>query len=169
MGTTPSHKDADPAEEANMLSGDGGIYLVVADETAEFELAMKYAAHMAAQNKGHVAVLYALPDQDFQHWGNIQERMRREQREKAERFLWDVAGKLNAFNDTKPSFLLEEGSIQDALVRIIDRDLNIRVLVLGAGTESSGPGPLVSYFTTKGLTRLRIPMLLVPDHVRVQK
>lgn len=148
---------------------DGGVYLVVADETAEFELAMKYAANMAKANRGHVSILYVLEEQEFQHWGNIEERMRREQRGKAENFLWDVAGKLNEFNGLKPSFCLEDGDRQEILVNLINADTNIKMLVLGAGTETAGPGPLVTHFTTKGLTRLRVPVLLVPDHIDLQR
>jgi hypothetical protein len=149
--------------------GDGGVYLVVADETEEFQLALRYAARRAEVNRGHVGILYVTPVEDFVHWSNVEARMRREAREQAEKFAWNVAKKVNDLNGLTPALYLREGVRTDCIVDCINEDLSIRMLVLAGGTHSAGPGPLVSYFTGKGLARLRVPVMIVPGYLEPHK
>jgi len=39
-------------------------------------------------------------------------------------------------------------------------------LILGGHVEGSHPGPLVSYIMGKGLGRLRVPVVLIPGHLK---
>jgi hypothetical protein len=47
------------------------------------------------------------------------------------------------------------------ITEVLARDHSIRRLVLGAGVGGT-PGPLVSYFTGKGLSQLPVPLTIVP-------
>ncbi len=149
--------------------GDGMTYLVVADETEEFSVALRYAARLAQSNRGHLAVLYVVETEDFQNWGAVERMMRKELREKAEMFLWEVAKKVNDLNDMIPVLCIAEGARTDALLEIVNADSDIGMLVLGGGTGAAGPGPLVSYFTGKGIGRLRVPVLVVPGNLNPDK
>ena len=40
--------------------GDGGVYLVVADESNEFNVALRYAARMAGNNRGRLGIAHAI-------------------------------------------------------------------------------------------------------------
>lgn len=148
---------------------DGGVYLVMADESEEFPVALRYAARLAQNNRGHLAVLYVADMQDFQHWSGIESQMRKELREQAEMYIWDIAKKINDLNDMIPVLYIGEGNRKDVLVDVINEDLGIKMLVLAAGSGPTGPGPLVSYFSGKGLNRLRVPLVLVPGHIEMQK
>ena len=44
-------------------------------------------------------------------------------------------------------------------------DLSITKLILGGSVQSKSPGPLVSYFTGKGLSKLRVPLTIVPGNL----
>lgn len=142
--------------------GDGGVYLVVADETPEFQVALRYAVHMARVHRGYTAILQVINIDDFQHWGSVEERMRKELREQAEKFIWSSAKAANELNGTMPILFIEEGNRTDVLVSLINREQDIRQLILGGGTTASGPGALVSHFTGKGLGKLRVPVVVVP-------
>lgn len=152
-------------EERRGRRGDGGVYLVVADETPEFHIALRYAAGMAKARRGHVAILQVINIDDFQHWGSVEERMRREMREQAEKFVWGNAKTVNDLNGMVPAIYVEEGNKNEVLVAVINREENVRMLVLGAGTQAGGPGALVTHFTGKGLAKLRVPVVVVPGHL----
>lgn len=164
-GTNNHIIDAQIVEKQNGRRGDGGVYLVVADETPEFQVALRYAAHMARVHRGYVAILQVINIDDFQHWGSVEERMRKELREQAEKFIWNSARTANDVNGTMPILLIEEGNRTDVLIDVINRDQAIRQLILGGGTSSGGPGALVTYFTGKGLGKLRVPVVVVPGHL----
>jgi len=148
--------------------GDGGVYLVVSDGTDEFAIALRYAARRAEAGRAHVGILHVINIDDFQHWTNVEERMRRELRAEAEKTLWNDARVVNELNGMRPVLYLAEGVRTDAIVETINGDDHIRMLILGGGTQASGPGPLVAHFTGKGLGRLRVPVLVVPGHLEMQ-
>jgi nucleotide-binding universal stress UspA family protein len=143
----------------------GGTYLVVADESEEFPVALQYAVKMANTNKCRVGILYVMESQGFQHWGNVEKRMRDEQRAQAEEIVNRACIDIQDMEGNIPSIYIEEGARADALASAIERDPNVSMLILAGGTQSGNPGPLVSYYTGKGLTRLRVPLMIVPDHL----
>lgn len=148
--------------------GDGGVYLVSADDSDEFSVALRYAARMAVAERGKLAILSVVETGDVQHWGAVEERMRRDLRMETELFLWNVARQVNEISGLMPILDIAEGSRTDCLIEAINADASIRMLVLGAETGAGGPGKLVSYFTGKGLVRLRVPVMVVPGHLDIQ-
>jgi hypothetical protein len=143
---------------------DGGVYLVISDDSPEFEVALRYAAQQAHVNRGHVAVLHVISIDDFQHWSSIEERMRKELREQAEKHIWNTAKRINEMNNMLPAMYIGEGERTQVILDLIDGDKMIRSLILGGSSHHSGPGALISYFTGKGLNKLRVPVIVVPGH-----
>lgn len=142
-----------------------GTYLVVADGSAEFLVAELYAAMLAKAHGAHPAIVRVIEPQDFMHWGNIENKMKAEMREEAERIAWDAARTMGEMTGVVPSIYIEEGDKIEVLAGIIAADNNIKMLILAGDTTGSNPGPLTSYFTSKGLARLRIPVLIIPSHI----
>lgn len=145
--------------------GDGGTYLVVADDSEEFKAALRYACVNARAHRARLGILRIIEDQDFQDWGSVEERMKRELREEAEKYLWTVAKSANDVNGIIPSLYIAQGAAGEALLKTIDGDGHITQLILGGGPDHS-PGPLVSFCVTKGLSRLRVPLVVVPGHLK---
>ena len=149
--------------------GDGGVYLVVAEDNAEFGVALRYAARRAQAHRAHVGILHVINIDDFQHWGKVEEMMMQELRAEAEKQIWAHAKTVNDLNGIYPVLYFAEGHRTDTIIEVIDQDENIRTLILGGAEQASGPGPLVSYFTGKGLAKLRVPVVVVPGHLEMQK
>jgi len=145
-----------------------GTCLVVADQSEEFKIALAYAGQLAKANNGHVGILHVIEDEDFMHWGNIEARMRSERRQQAEDLLHEACLALEKLDISMPALYIEEGGRMEVLARVIEQDTGIKMLVLGGDTQSSGPGPLVSYFTGKGFPKLRVPIMIVPDNYQFE-
>lgn len=145
------------------------IYLIVADESDEFSAALRYASRAAHSNGAHIGVLYVMDGSEFTHWGNVEERMKQEQREAAEAFVEKVTAKISALCGLNTVVFIEEGDRPKALIRVLEENPAITKLVLGASTQTSGPGPLVSYFSGKGITQLPVPLMVVPGHMSDQR
>lgn len=146
--------------------GDGGVYLVVADRTPESLLAMRYAARRTEARRGHLGIVHVTASGDFQHWGKVEARVREEVRSEAEKFLWSVAKQANDLAGQMPVLYLKENAeVAEAVLEVINQDPRVVMLILGGGVQGSGPGPLVSYFVSRGLTRLRVPITIVPGHL----
>ena len=143
---------------------EGGTYLVIADDSEEFPIALHYAMGQARINQGHLGILYAMQFEDFQHWENVESKMRKEKRDQAEKYIWNIAQAVYAELGECPVLYMGEGNIQDVLVDTLENDPEVVQLVLSAHTGGKGPGPLVSYMTAKAMHRISVPVVIVPAH-----
>ncbi len=142
-----------------------GVYLVVVDSTDEMPVAIEYACQFANAEGGYVAIINVMDRIQVESWLNIEERVRKEQREQAERMIWDAAGRVQDITGSVPIIYIEEGDRSDAILKTIDENEEIVALVLASSAHSSNAGPLITYFSGKGHSRLSIPLLVVPGHL----
>jgi nucleotide-binding universal stress UspA family protein len=145
--------------------GDGGTYLIIADGSDEFAIAAHYASRVAIARRAAVAVAHITDLQDFIHWGKVEEMMRYDLRQQAEKDIWQIAKSIHDDHDIFPSLYIREGKVIDKIIEIIEEDKAIRALILAGTPNSNNQGPLVSYFSNKGMSRLRIPVVIVPGHL----
>lgn len=141
------------------------VFLIVADETTEFEHALQYGAHAAKANGAALGILFIMDNVDFTHWGGVEDRIQQELRQEAEQFLLKVATRLQDTQQQIAGFYLEQGSKIDAVSKTLENNKEITKLILGANSHSSDPGQLVSYFAGKGVPNLSVPLTIVPDHL----
>jgi nucleotide-binding universal stress UspA family protein len=145
------------------------VFLVVVDETPEHRIAVQYAARRASHTGGRLALLYVIEPTELQHFLAIEELARAERREAAEELLQRVCEDIAPVAGAMPSIYIREGRRSDELLALINDEPTISILVLAAGTESEGPGPLVSYLTGKAAARLRIPITIVPGGLTIEE
>ena len=145
------------------------LFLVVVDASEEMSVALHFACRRAHNTGGRVALLYVLEPADFQHWMAVEEKMREERREEAERVLNDHAAAVNTLTGHMPVLYLREGKASDLVVELIEEEPNISILVLGAGTGKKGPGPLVSSLAGKLSGKFPIPITVVPGNLSLEQ
>ena len=133
------------SESNDVQNGDSRIkFLVIASEAPEAQLAAFFAGRRARRSNARVALLAIVEPPEFGHWATVAETMRAEAHEKAEGILREFAAEVKAQSGEDPEEIVREGVIVEELRKLIDEDPAISILVLGASTESDGPGPLVS-------------------------
>lgn len=137
-------------------------FLVVVDDTPECRVALRYACGRAGSTAGQVALLRVIEPGDFQHWLSVEERMREEAREEAERLLQGLAAEISQRVHIMPELVVREGAAFEEVLAQIDEDPQMRVLVLGAATGPEGPGPLVSALAGRMPGNMPIPVTVVP-------
>lgn len=152
----------EPATPDTTAGGPVRIFLVVVDESPELKVALRYACLRAKKSGGKVALLYVIEPGEMQQWLAVENLIREERRGEAEQTLQKLARDVNRLTGTLPALYVREGKRRDEVLALIDEEPGISILVLAAGTDPEGPGPLITYFTGRGLTRLRIPVTLIP-------
>lgn len=122
-------------------------FLLILDDSQECLNAMRFAAMRAARTGGGVEVLAVIPPEEFNHWIGVSDIMRSEARERIEVHFEVFAKWMRDRQGIDPELVIREGEpIQEILAQVKD-DPEIGVLVLGAGTDKKGPGPLVTQLT----------------------
>jgi len=144
------------------------IFLVIVDESQELKVALRYACVRARKTGGRVALLTVIEPAEAQHWMGVNELMREEARMAAEQTLQKVAADVQKTSAAMPILYVREGDRRDELLKLIDEEPSISILVLGAATGAKGPGPLVSALTTKFVGKLRVPITIVPGNLSVE-
>ncbi|MEM7223487.1 MAG: universal stress protein [Pseudomonadota bacterium] len=160
--TSPETAPETPAEAAASANR---VFLVVVDDTPEMDVALRFACRRARNTGGRVALLYVVEPADFQHWMSVGNLMREEARSEGEQLLQKLAGSVNEQTGALPILYVREGTRRDELLNLLDEEPNISILVLGANVGKRGPGPLIEALTGKFLSKLHVPLTIVPGNL----
>ena len=143
-------------------------FLVVLDDSRECLNAMRFAALRAAHTGGGVTILSIIPPEEFHNWMGVADLMRAEARERIEAHFEVFAKWMRDKQGVNPDLVIREGDPVTEILALVSEDEQIGVLVLGAGTNKSGPGPLVTAMTrTAG--SLPIPITIVPGDMSKER
>ena len=143
-------------------------FLVILDDSRECLNAMRFAAMRAAHTGGGVAILSIIPPEEFNHWIGVAAVMREEARERIHAHFEVFAKWMRDKQNIDPELVIREGEAVPEILAQINEDPEIGVLVLGAGTSSKGPGPLVTQLA-RSSGSLPIPITIVPGDLSKEK
>ena len=143
-------------------------FLVVLDDSRECLNAMRFAAMRAAHTGGGVQILSVIPPDEFQHWIGVGEIMREEARERIHAHYEVFAKWMRDKQNVDPELVIREGEPVPEILAQIREDESIGVLVLGAGLDKNGPGPLVTQLSRSSGT-LPIPITIVPGELSKER
>lgn len=146
-------------------SGHRPKYLVVIDDSAECDRAIYYAARRVSRIGVGLVMLRVIDIEDRnQQWLGVADIMRAEAYEDANSALDQAAGRAKGIAGITPERVIREGDWIEQILKLIEEDEDIAILILAAGTASEGPGPLVSAIArTAG--EFPIPVAIVPGHL----
>lgn len=140
-------------------------FLVVADDTVEYQTALRFACRRARSTGGHVALLRVITPAVFEHWSGVRDEIARQQRQEAEAALQLSAEYVQAETGLPPEFLIKEAdSTRAALKQVLSDDPDIKIMVLAAAAGRGGPGPLVGALAKDGVRfgSRKVPITIVP-------
>ena len=143
-------------------------FLVILDDTRECLNAMRFAAMRAARTGGGVQVLSVIEPADFGAWVGVGDIMRAEARERIEVHFEVFAKWMRDRQGIDPELVVREGEVVPEIIAQIHADPAVGVLVLGAGTDSKGPGPLVAALSKQAGT-LPVPITIVPGDLSKER
>lgn len=168
--TPPAAPAADmSAAPAGEAARSDRLFLCVVDSTEECRNAIYFAARRTLRAAGRLALLYVMEPAEFQHWMAVEEKMREEARAEAEGFLQQYASQVQKWTGEMPTLYLREGKPAETILSLIAEEPRIAILVLGAGTDKKGPGPLVSSIGGKMSGRFPIPITIVPGNLTLEQ
>jgi nucleotide-binding universal stress UspA family protein len=149
---------------ADILSEYKRKFLVVIDESKEADRAITFAAHRVKRTGGTVVLLSVIDSQDFTQFLGVEEVMRAEAREEAERLLDSKRARISQVGDgLRTETVIREGDLVAEIEGLIRQDPSIAILVLAASAGKEGPGPLVSAFATRaGQLALPVIVTIIP-------
>jgi nucleotide-binding universal stress UspA family protein len=146
-------------------------FLVVVDDSPEVESALFYAALRISHTSGRLLLLYIIEPQEYQHWAGVRQVQLEEETNKAKALFRLMRRKLNnaGFEATEHEEVILEGGKSEQIVKLIEDDEDIAILVLGASADPKGPGPLVSALGSGQMAgSFHIPITVVPGTLTLE-
>ncbi|WP_375451161.1 universal stress protein [uncultured Devosia sp.] len=138
-------------------------FLVVIDETPECDRALTFAAYRTKRTGGTVVLMSVVEPPGFVGLG-VEDVLRAEAVEEAERNLDIRLARLRDIGDVRTESVIREGDAAEQIERVIGQDRDIAILALAASTSPDGPGPLVLHFANRA-NDLPIPLTIVPGRM----
>src|SRR6201991_739068 len=136
--------------------------LVIVDDTAEWDRAVYYASRWAIRAGGGVVMLRIIEIEDQnQQWLGVADIMRAEAMEDANAALDRASGRANGIAAITPERVIREGDPTEQVIDVIEKDVDITMLVLAANPGPEGPGPLVTLMA-EAAGSFPIPVTVVP-------
>jgi nucleotide-binding universal stress UspA family protein len=140
-------------------------FLVVVDDTPECDRSVYFASRRAARVAVTVVMLRVIETHDHgQQWLGVADIMRAEAHEAANAMLAKFAARSNGIAGITPECVIREGNVAEEILKLIEEDEDIAVLVLAAAADTEGPGPLVANLG-KTAGSFPIPVAIVPGHL----
>ena len=146
-------------------------YLIVVDDSPEVESAIYYAASRVQRASGKLVMLYMIEPQQFTHWAGVRDVHIEEETNTAKALFRLFRRKLNqaGFEAVEVEEAIREGAKAEQILKAIEEDEDISILVLGASTDAGGPGPLVASLATgKQAGSFPIPITIVPGYLELE-
>jgi nucleotide-binding universal stress UspA family protein len=154
-----------PNKRRSYEAGHKRKYLVVIDDTEECDRAVFWAAKRAGRTKSQIVMLRVIETADRnQQWLGVADIMQAEALEAANVVLDKFATRVKKIAGSEPDRVIREGNTSDEIVKLIDEDADIGILVLAAGTGKEGPGPLITNLA-KTVATFPIPVAIVPGQL----
>ncbi len=95
--------------------------------------------------------------------------MRAEGEAEALRLAREAAGIVRAVAGIEPEIVVRSGDISEQILKLIAEDEDVALLVLGAGVDPGGPGPLVASLAGQASGHFPVPLAIVPGHLEDQE
>ncbi|QEL24540.1 universal stress protein [Bosea sp. F3-2] len=140
-------------------------FLAVVDDTEECAKALRFASRRCARLGAAIVLLAVAPPPEHETWLGVGDVMRAEAEAEAEKRLDAAAAAVRTLAGLEPERIVRIGDKAGELVKLIEEDEDISLLVLAAGTGREGPGPLVSALAGKSSASFPIPVAIVPGHL----
>src|SRR6202020_1229676 len=139
--------------------------LVIVDDTAEWDRAVRYASRWAIRADGGVVMLRIIEIEDQnQQWLGVADIMRAEAIEDANATLDRASGRANGIAAITPERVIREGDPTEQVIDVIEQDVDIALLVLAANPGPEGPGPIITMMAN-AVGTFPIPIVIVPGNL----
>lgn len=139
--------------------------MAIVDQTPECGRAVRFAARRAARIGAGVLLVAVIQPPEFTQWLGVGDVMEAEAVEAAERQLEAATAIVRTVAGLEPEVLIRKGQKSAEILKVIDEDEDVAILILAASHEGDDPGPLVATLAGRSAGQFPVPLAIVPGHL----
>lgn len=143
-------------------------FLVLLDDSRECLNAMRFAAMRASNSGGAVVVVAVIPAEEIQHGFGVAEVMRAEAQERIESHFEVYAKWMRTRPKVEPVLIIREGDPGEELIKQVNEDPEIGIVVMGLNVDKSGANPVLNRLMCDP-SALSCPITIVPGDMSKER
>jgi len=140
-------------------------FLVCVNNNEHSLTALKFAALKAKYLNANVDLVHVIDTTEFQGMLSVNEAMLDELFVKAEDFLQQFLEKANDISKIYPSVSLETGDIKNKILKMIEQDNSITLVIIGISTKSPSNDTLIPWLIENISSKMQIPIMIIPGNL----
>lgn len=141
-------------------------FLVCMDDTDHARIALRYACSRVAKRGGSVVMVHVVDTDEAKSFPLMAGKMLDEKRRQAQTLMASLRAEANQWGDVAITETVREGVIGEEILRTVEEDFDINILLLGMAPDSSPKGRrIITWLTNQLGKRLQIPVMVVPGNL----
>lgn len=140
----------------------GRRVLVLVNGELTTRAAVAWAAHWCNRTGDGIVLFHVIEPDHAMGFGVMQDLMRAEQWQAAERMLATFSSYAEKLTGRAPEHMVREGPLKETVREVLKSEPNLSLLVIAASHREAGPAPLIGYLASRMGSRVQVPMVLVP-------
>lgn len=144
-------------------------FLVCVDNSEQAKVALRLACLKAKRINGLVDILHVVEPPDFQGIFSIADKMNVDKRQEAEKLLQGFATEAREWAGITPTLLVREGGVKEQIIKAIEEDKTISMLVIGIAPHSKMNKELLTSLAEYIGDELMIPIMAVPGNLTYEQ
>lgn len=138
-------------------------YLVIKDESAAFQAALRFASTAAKAAQANVAILCIIEPEEIQAWGGVERALDDEAFDAARLDMAAHEKVVEEITGQKPVCVYRKGGRRAVLAEYLAQTEDVIAIVLGAGMKNTTQSHLIGHLAAeKNLSKLSLPLIIVP-------
>ena len=139
--------------------------LVCVDGSEHSRVAVRYACKEAERLGFKVEMIHVINPSEYNTLFMGGDMLREEKMAEAEALLKEIVKEAKGISSIKPSYQIREGFLSDEVVKAIEEDGNINMLILGKAPETSNKKDFIAVLSAQLISKIMVPMLIVPGNL----
>ncbi len=136
--------------------------LVCVDGSEHSRVAVHYACKEAERLNYKVELAHVIDPSEYNSLFMGGDMIRDEKMAEVETLMKSIVKDAKTISKVKPSFKIMEGLLSDEICKFIEEDGTVNMLILGKAPEAAGKGDLITILSAELVSKIMIPMLIVP-------
>lgn len=166
MSEKTTEKSKAKKSTENKRSASRAKFLVFVDESEHTETTVRFACKKARIKNRPVEMLFVINPGDYNSLLGVSDVMKHDRKKEVELLLKTLAEKAADYTGITPSIIIREGDAEEEIVKIIEGDEDINMLLISSHPSSSvGGTKLLANIAEKLDEKLHIPMMIIPAHL----
>lgn len=151
------------------LPPSGRKVLVLVNGDLSTRAAVAWASHWSRRTGDALVLFHVIEPDQAMGFGVMQDLMRAEQWQAAERMLFTFSAYAEKLAGHVPAHLVREGPLKEIVREVLKSEPGLSLLVIAASHRESGPAPLIGYLASRMGSRVQVPMVLVPGSMAAEE